>query len=347
MAGPAPSSETPVRRAARLAVGVSGTLVFIQFFPWPLSHIAPVFTALLLQDAAPMTLREGFRTVGFAALSIMLGFLLALVLSPYLGITVFVFCLIMFRLYLFMLCAGAHILAIIGVLAGIVLMPVMMRIIPEIALIAAAGLVLNLTIAFALARVAFLLIPPPSEQAKAHHAAMAMQDAVPVALSMVVVAGPLFAAFLMSGWTDILVLVYGTLIAMALGTAGGMTMGLGMVRANLVYGGLGMLFVYEVLVMAPFLPLMVVLIFTACFIFGGHIFSGRPTAGAWASGFTGFLLLLGGALASDSVVSGVKVLDRAHQILLATFYIAFAYAIVDLIRSFVRSDRRAPEPAEG
>jgi hypothetical protein len=347
MAGPAPSSETPVRRAARLAVGVSGTLVFIQFFPWPLSHIAPVFTALLLQDAAPMTLREGFRTVGFAALSIMLGFLLALVLSPYLGITVFVFCLIMFRLYLFMLCAGAHILAIIGVLASIVLMPVMMRIIPEIALIAAAGLVLNLTIAFALARVAFLLIPPPSEHAEAHHAAMPMHDAIPIALSMAVVAGPLLAAFLMFGWTDILVLVYGTLIALALGTAGGMSMGLGMVRANLVYGGLGMLIVYEVLVIAPFLPLMVVLIFTACFIFGGNIFGRRPTSGAWTSGFTGFLLLLGGALASDNVVSGVKVLDRAHQILLATLYIAFAYAVIDLVRSFVHRGPSAPELAEG
>ena len=88
MAGPAPSSETPVRRAARLAVGVSGALLFIQFFPWPLSHIAPVFTALLLQDAMPMSLRAGFRTVGFAALCVVLGFLLALVLSPYLGITV-------------------------------------------------------------------------------------------------------------------------------------------------------------------------------------------------------------------------------------------------------------------
>jgi hypothetical protein len=347
MAGPAPSSETPVRRAARLAVGVGGTLVFIQFFPWPMSHIAPVFTALLLQDAVPMTLREGFRTVGFAALCIVLGFLLALVLSPYLGITVLVFCLIMFRLYLFMLCSGSHILAVIGVLAGIVLMPVMMRMMPEIAFIAAAGLVLNLTIAFALARVAFLLIPPPSEHAETHHAAMPMHDAIPIALSMAVVAGPLLAAFLMFGWTDILVLVYGTLIALALGTAGGMSMGLGMVRANLVYGGLGMLFVYEVLVMAPFLPLMVVLIFTACFIFGGNIFGRRPTSGAWTSGFTGFLLLLGGALASDNVVSGVNVLDRAYQILLATLYIAFAYAVIDLVRSFVHRGPSAPELAEG
>ncbi len=347
MAGPAPSSETPVRRATRLAVGVTGALLFIQFFPWPLSHIAPVFTALLLQDVMPMSLRAGFRTVGFAAICVVLGFLLALVLSPYLGISVLVFCLIMFRLYLFMLCSGAHLLAVIGVLTGIVLMPVMMRMMPEIAFIAAAGLVLNLTIAFALARVAFLLIPPPSEHAEAHHAAMPMHDAVPVALSMAVVAGPLLAAFLMFGWTDILVLVYGTLIATALGTAGGTSMGLAMVRANLVYGGLGMLIVYEVLVMAPFLPLMVALVFTACFIFGGHIFGRRPTAGAWASGFTGFLLLLGGALASDSVVSGVKILDRAYQILLATLYIAFAYAVIDLVRSFVRRDPRAPEPAEG
>ncbi len=75
MSGPAPSSENPSRRALRLAVGVTLTFVVAQLIGWPLAHPAPVFTALLLQAAEPLSVRDGFATLGSILFYIVSGYL--------------------------------------------------------------------------------------------------------------------------------------------------------------------------------------------------------------------------------------------------------------------------------
>ncbi len=60
-----------------------------------------------------------------------------------------------------------------------------------------------------------------------------------------------------------------------------------------------MLLVYELCVMVPSLPFMVVIAALAVFVFGLWIFEGGSTSPYWTSGLNGFLIMLGGALLAD------------------------------------------------
>jgi len=96
-----------------------------------------------------------------------------------------------------------------------------------------------------------------------------------------------------------------------------------------------MLIFYELLVMVPNLAFLIVLAFMSFLFFGSRIFSDRPSATAWATGFTGFLILTGGALLADDVVAPMKIIDRVIHIGFSTLYVAFAYQVADLIKDLI------------
>jgi hypothetical protein len=339
MAGPAPSNESTGRRALRLAFGVALAFVAAQLIGWPLAHIAPLFAGLLLQEAAPQSVRQGLQILGTAVWAIVGGFLTALFLLHYPAVMVLVFSVALFRLYLNALMSGVQIMVFAGILIGSVIMPVLVQVLPEVAFIAGFGLLMDFAVAVLAAWVAFLVIPASKAPPAPAHGTLSYTEAASAASTLTVVVAPLLIGYLVFGWTDILTLVYAVIFAVGMGSAASGEMGWKSVTANLVYGGAGMLLVFELLVMVPNLPFMIVLVFTMCVIYGRWIFGGGPTAAVWASGFNGFLILLGGALLSGDVVSGAKLFDRVFQIFLATAYVVFAYRVVDLIKGLF-SERR-------
>jgi hypothetical protein len=112
----------------------------------------------------------------------------------------------------------------------------------------------------------------------------------------------------------------------------GFEAGLKMIIANGVYGGIGMLLVYELCVMVPSLPFMVVIAAFAVFLFGLRIFGGGPTSPYWTSGLNGFLIMLGGALLADQGFTLGRMADRVWQITLATAYVSFVLAVLAMIQ---------------
>ncbi len=339
MAGPAPSNESTGRRALRLALGVALTFVATQLIGWPMAQVAPMFAGFLLQEAAPQSVQQGLRILVTALLAIVGGYLSALLLLPYPVVLVLVFILVIFRLYLHVLTAGLPILVFAGILIGALVIPVLVQLLPEVAFIAGFGLLMNFAVAVLAAWVAFLVIPAPEAPSAPAHGAMPHAEAISIAATLTAVVTPLLIGYLVYGWTDILTLVYAVLFAVGMSSAASGQMGWKSVTANLVYGGVAMLLVFELLVMVPNLAFMIVLVFMMCVIFGSRIFGGGPQAAAWASGFNGFLILLGGALLSEDAVSGAKLLDRVIQIFVATAYLVFAYRVADLIKSIIPSWR--------
>lgn len=336
MAGPAPSSENPSRRALRLAVGVTLTFVVVQLIGWPVAHPAPVFTALLLQAAEPLSVRSGFATLGSILSYIVSGYLIALFLLPYPAVMVLVVCLLLFRFFVGALTSGGNTLAMIGMIIGLVVIPVLVNMLPELAVIASFGVLLDFVVAIFCAWIGFLLIPvPPLVPAQDHHCHGGPDTvaATTIAATMTIVVAPFLIVFLVFGWTDIVTLIYASIFAMGMSSASSAEMGWKSVTANLLLGGGGMLLFYELLVMVPSLPFMITLSFTLFFVYGSRIFSGGPSAAAWASGFSGFLILAGGALLADDVVAPMKLIDRVVQIGFATAYVVFAYHVVDLVKS--------------
>jgi len=340
MAGPAPSSENVSRRALRLAFGVALTFVVSQLMAWPLAHVAPLFTAILLQEAAPQPVRQGLGLMGAAVASITGGLLISLFVLPYPAVMVLVSCLVLFRMFLNASLLGVQLMVFVAMMLGFVLVPVLVRLLPDVAFIAGYGLLTNIAVAILAAWVAFLLIPAPKGSPAPHGDALPYAEAASVAATLTIVVAPLLIGFLAFGWTDILVLIYGVIFAAGMSSETSSKMGGKSVVANLIYGGVGMLLAFELLVIAPNLVFMIVLVFAMCAIYASRIFSGSAMASTWSSGFMGFLILLGGALLADDVVAAATLFNRVAQIFLATAYVVFAYRVIDLIKSFF-SRRRA------
>ncbi len=345
MAGPAHSNESPSRRTLRLTFGVTLTFVITQLIAWPLAFVAPVFTVALLLEAAPLSVRQGLSTLGSAFGSILSGFLIGLFLMPYPAVLLLFVFVLLFRFYLYAMMSGANLLALIGMLLGIVVIPVVVQLLPELAFIAGFGFLVDFVVAILVAWVAFVLIPAPAAPAAHHHGEISYSGAASTAMDLSIVVAPLMAGFLIYGWTNILVLVYGVLFATAMSSSESAKMGWKSLVANLVYGGVGMLIAYEMLVMVPSLVFMVVLMFFAVMIYANRIFSSSPNASLWASGSFGFLLLLGPALTADEVDAGAKIIGRVFQLGLATVYVMFAFRLVDLVKSLF-AGRRGRQPAQ-
>ena len=160
-----------------------------------------------------------------------------------------------------------------------------------------------------------------------------------MALDLVLVMAPLLTAFLAFGFSSVLVLVYSVIFAAGYDSKAGFETGLKMIIANGVYGGIGMLLIYELCVMAPWMPFMLVSVALGVFIFGLHIFKPSPTSPYWTSGLNGFLIMLGGALLADEGFTLGVMADRVWQIVLATAYVSFVLAILAMFQDkFARAD---------
>lgn len=338
MAGAAPSSEHPSRRALRLAIGVTISFVVAQLFSWPLAFAAPVFTAMLLQTAQPLSVRSGFVTLVTILFYIASGYFIALFLIPYPAILVLVVVLLIYRFFVVALTSQGNSLTFVGTLIGLVVMPVLVNMKPEAGFIAGFGLMIDFAVAILSAWIAFLLIRvPPLKPVHDHHAHGAPDpaEAKTIAVTMAMVFAPYLVAFIVFGWSDIVTIIFAITFAMQLSSRGSIAAGWQNASANLLLGGGFMLVFYELLVMVPSLAFMIALAFMSILFFGSRIFSDRPSAAAWATGFTGFLILIGGALLADDVVAPMKIIDRVIHIGFSTLYVAFAYQVVDLIKGLI------------
>ena len=333
------AQENSDRRSMRLALGVSVSFLIAQAFAWPLAFSTPVFVALLLQEPNALPLRTGLQIITTALSALLIGYLLALFLYPYPAVMMLVYCAVLYRLYIYMLTAGAHLLAFVGVIIGATVIPILMGVAPDIAAIVGWGFALTYVVSLLLAWSIFLLVPAPAGVAPAPlPARLPMAAAAPIAAGLVVVIAPLMTAFLLFGWTDILVLAFALLIAAAMSAEKSAQTGGGLTLANLALAGVLVVLAYELLVIAPGLPFMVALIFGISLLYGRQIFSGKPAGGLWSTGLTGFLILLGGALMKEDVYISANLLNRVGQIFLATLYVVFAYRIVELL-SALRTGR--------
>lgn len=341
MAGPPLSYETKERRAFRLALGVTATFTLAQLVNWPVALIAPAAAVAFMQDAKPMTLGKGAVTIIIASLAVVAGFLFSLTASVYPAVMVIGIGLIYYLLYRFVMTTGEHLVIFVGLLVGFTVVPVLVRQLPELAYIAVGGDVVSFLAAWLIATFVFAVMPAPEEIPPDHHGhGDGDFDLNGIAANLALVLCGMLAIFLYFGLTDILILVYTGLFALGVSSAGSTAMSLQYLKGNLLYAGIGMVVVYEILVIAPFLPLMVCLIFLATYILGLNIFAHKPTSGAWSSGCFGFVLLLMGALGPDAVVASAKVFDRLSHMAQAAIYVTFAFALLDWVRSL----RASPKP---
>jgi hypothetical protein len=68
------------------------------------------FVAILLQEAVPLSVRQGFSVIATAFSATLGGFLVTFYLLPYPAVMLLAFCLLVYRVYISVIGGGAHIL---------------------------------------------------------------------------------------------------------------------------------------------------------------------------------------------------------------------------------------------
>lgn len=337
-----PSYEPERRRALRSAMGVTAALTLTQLFPWPLALITPAVTNLLLQDAKPMPLGKGARTILGCVAILGCGFIISLFLVNYPVVMVLSYGLLIALMFRFVMTTEEHLILFVAMIVGFTGLPVVTRLLPELAVIAMGGAMMCFVAGWVIAMLAFTLMPPLEETPPAHGHGEEELDVNGIAATLGVIVCTLLSVFLMFGLTKILVMIYTVLFATTVSTAGSSRMAVSYLKANLLFGGIAAILVFEILVIAPFLPLMIAVVFLTIYVFARYYFSHKPDAAIWSSGSFGFLLLIGGLLSSDKVIASAKVIDRVWQIGLAALYVTFAFAILEFVQRWRRSRSVVP-----
>ncbi len=331
MSAAPPSYEPQRRRALRFAVGATAAFALTQVVAWPINFLAVAVTIALLQQARPMPLAKGFMTMLVAAGSIWAGFFLSLALLAFPPVLVLTLSLVIFLVYRAILSTEMNEIILFTLLIATTIIPVLTNLLPELAYVAAHSLTISFFVGWLFATFAFTLIPAPEQTPPTHRTGNPGEVNV-MAINMSLVAGTMLVIFLSFSRTDVLTMLYTALFPLSLSTTGAHAMGLSYLKATLFYGGIATLLVFEILVMAPFLPLAIVLFFAVIYLFGLNTFSHKPTAAEWATGSFAFTILLSGLLASEKVSASVNVLDRLVQIGIAAVFVTFAFAVLEYFR---------------
>ena len=109
--------------------------------------------------------------------------------------------------------------------------------------------------------------------------------------------------------------------------------------AGACVGGVISIVFYELLVVVPSFTFLLLLTLGAMLVIGGLIYSGRPSAAVFAASLSTFLIIVGGAIGSDTAEASGKFYLRVLQIMLAGFYVVIAFSAIESL--FARRKRKA------
>lgn len=326
------TSDSKARdRSARnlgLRLGLAPATLFAlgMLFNWPVFYLAAVFAALFTQAPVPMPVSAGVRLLGLSAIMLAAAWVLSAALLPY--PIVFLACVALaLGAALRAAIQGANVLVVVLAMLAALLVPFLAKLSLGLAGLVSVWLVINMALAMLAGWAAFALFPAgPLPETSVSQKAPAFDPERRLA-RMCLVSIP-FAVFFFAIESDAaLVLIFVAILAtqLAASTAAGPVVARVMMLAN-VLGGIAAVLIYEALVIAPFLPLAMLLVFAACLFFAARAAAGNPLAG---SALTAVLILVGGSLGPISDGAEVKMLTRLWQVGLALIYILSAFVLVD------------------
>ncbi len=349
---PPTKTESIERRGMRLGFGVATMFTLGAGLAWPLWTIGSIFTNLLLQAPAPVPPKAARGILLFSAISMLFVWYVAQVLLAY---PFFFFVALVASIFgIFRFAAkGGQLLIVVLLMIAVLLIPTLLLTSPKLAIIAAGWLFMNIAIAI-LASWTFFVIAPPkgTPPPKPPKAPVSNSDANKHAFRMTLITAPYAVLHFSMGWTNVLPLIFIALLSTALSGAKGTAMGKGLLLAN-VLGGVIAIAMSEVLVMAPFYPLLAALS-VAVFMLGAKtLVSGGKLAPLAGSAMNGFIVLLGGVIAPFGDGAEIAFIDRLLSIGFAVFYVAVAYAVVDGLMKEQEAEKAArnrqdpdPEPID-
>ncbi len=319
------------RSIYRLTFGTVGVFGLGLLLDWPISFLGAVFTAMFLQAPAAMPIKVSVKLYTFAILLMLLSWIVFSLLVPYplvfLG-GVVVAIVLSFGWSI----AGAGILPGVLALMAAMMIPNIIVLSEELALVLVLWIPGNLLIAGFASALSFTLFPAEPVAAKNAKPKKAAPDFDPIRrlVRMSLVTVPFALAFFVFGWSAMLVLLFVAILSQQLAAmpAAGKSVAKAMLTANLLGAGIAIVF-YEINVIAPSVVTAILLTVVLCVALGTLAKTDHPLAPAAGSALTTVIIVYGGSIAPFSDDADVKSVVRVAQISVSALFVIVAYMVVD------------------
>jgi hypothetical protein len=142
---------------------------------------------------------------------------------------------------------------------------------------------------------------------------------------------PVILAFIFFGWGDwLLVLLY--IVVLTMLPVPGQKTGAVKFFGNLIGGAATLLF-YWLLITVPNLFFFILLYIGTALYFASKVFSGKPSAQYFKTGFSALTLIIGGTILSTDK-AGAEISDRIFQVMVAVVYVVLVSVSIDAFEKY-------------
>lgn len=316
-------------RVVRYAFGATAAAAVALGAPWMVSYLVPVLvvTFLAVPDT-PITPKFGVALVAIVGATTWLGWQVGRLVA-YPGLLIPMSALLLFWIF-HAAQRGRSTLVVVWLLIAVMILPLAILASPAIGAIVAMGLFRDAVVTAVICVLAYQLLPERPAPATAGSQGGA---AAPVAspreafrgalISTAVVLPVVIVLYFYEAMGAIVMLAFIGLLSSQPAIAQNVKAGRGLVVANIA-GGLVAIVLYNLIVIVPSLPFMLLLVLGTGLFMGTGVFSGRPVAPLFKTGFATVLFIIGSTTTSGDDAGSV-VYVRVLQIALAVIYVVVAF----------------------
>jgi hypothetical protein len=155
------------------------------------------------------------------------------------------------------------------------------------------------------------------------------------ALSVFIITFPVVLLFIFFQWDNaLLVLIY--IVVLSTMQKASHTAGKAIIIGNLI-GGLATIIFYELIIIAPNYLFFLLLLLGTALLFAGKIFSGKPEAPLYKTGFSALVLIIGG-VSTGTDAAGSEISERIVQVMIAVLYVVVALIVSEAFKSVKRKN---------
>ncbi len=325
-------------RVVRFALAATVATLMAYASGFELPFLVPMLAGGFFAKPTPRpSLKRALGLIVVISGASLLGLVLARLLLPYPEIFLLVAFLVLFRIF-YLKAGGGSPLVVVFLLFGVTVIPIVALDSMALAAAIATGLAVGSVMVIATVFLTHGLMPDrpewqvgPAVAAPAQSPSPTPSEQVGTAMLSTGVVFPVFAVFYMLGWTSsLLILVFIAMLSLVPSFTVGKVAGKAMIIGNLI-GGLGSLVFYNLLIVYPSFVFFLPLTFAAGLIFGREIYSGRPSAPLFATGFNTVMLMIGSSVAFEGTEAMAKFYTRIVQIMVAVGYVVVAFWFVELL----------------
>ncbi len=324
----------------RYALGTCFILAVNSLMNYELSYLTSVLAlGYMAPGAKPLTFKEGLKFI----ITLTLITSLAVIFSEYFVDYPLVFMPLLALGILWLYYSDALPLMVkLFSIISILVIPLLSLEASVIGSFVAISLVFNALMAVTLSQLVFLVFPlcyadMAFEKEQKKVTKQTDKERLTYAINIVLILLPLlllFFIFKLSG--GLLILIFTAILSMSPALAN-IKVGAVMIIANIL-GGLFAILAYNLLVIVPLFPFMILLTLITGLFFGTKLFSSNKFAAVFGTGFSTFLLILGSVTSSEAE-AGDKVWTRVIQISIAVIYVVIAFRILNYFEK-KKSDKK-------